>query len=206
MAKSVSLKPSDMMAENQPLNLSDKKAVKAIHTMPFEDFVVAHQQPTLKRDDYLDIKYVPSAWMRTVSKFPLSHLFLYSYCTMSADPMLKQLSDVRVKAEVICERDGNEAGALWLDTRPQYNLVLVASSKRKHFPGWNEQVVQWTITLSSKLGLNARKMFIVYSSIVMLGSGRDLGGYRHFLAKEKENWVGWLTGEISSISQFFRLV
>ena len=206
MAKSVSLKPSDMTAEAQSLNLGDKKAVKAIHTMTFEDFVVAYQHPSLRKDDYLDVKYVPSTWIRALSKFPSNHLFLYSYCTMSADPMLKQLSDVRLRAEEICERDGNEAGALWLDTRPQYNLVLVASGKRKHFPGWNEQVVQWMITMSSKLGLNARKVFIVYSSIVMLDSGRDLGGYRRFLVKEKENWVGWLTGEISSISQFFRLV
>ena len=203
MAKSVSLKPSDMTAEAQSLNLGDKKAIKAIHTMPFEDFVVAYQQPMLKRDDYLDIKYVPSVWARATDKFPSSHLFLYSYCALSADTRLKTLRSIRQQAEAICENTGNEAGVLWLDTRPRYELILSTSSKRKHFPGWSEVAVQWMITSANYYGLNARKLFVVYSSIVMLDSGRDLGGYRRFLSQEKENWVQWLDGEISSISQFF---
>ena len=203
MAKSVSLKPSDMTAEAQSLNLGDKKAIGAIHTMTFDDFVVAYQQPALKRDDYLDIKYVPSVWIRATAKFPSSHLFLYSYCTLSADTRLKTLRAIRQNAEVVCETTGNEAGVLWLDTRPRYELTLSTSSKRKHFPGWNEIVVQWMITAANYYGLNARKLFVVYSSMVMLDSGQDLGGYRRFLAKEKENWVKWLDDEISSISQFF---
>ena len=203
LTNSVSIKPSDMSGEAQPLNLSDSKAVKSIHEMTFEDFVSAYQQPLLKRDDYLDIKYVPSVWIRATAKFPSSHLFLYSYCALSADARLKILRNVRQQAESVCENTGNEAGALWLDTRPRYELILSTSNKRKHFPSWNEVVVQWMITIANYYGLNARKLFVVYSSIVMLDSGRDLGGYRRFLAKEKENWVKWLDDEISSISQFF---
>ena len=203
MVKGVSLRPSDMIGEAQQLNLGDKEAIKAIHVMPFEDFVVAYQQPVLKRDDYLDIKYVPSVWIRATTKFPLSHLFLYSYSTLSADTRLKTLRNIRQKAEAICEDTGNEAGALWLDTRPRYELVLSTSSKRKHFPGWNEVVVQWMITAANYYGLNARKLFVVYSSIVMLASGRELGGYRRFLVRERENWTKWLDSEISSIALFF---
>lgn len=195
----VSINPNDFVSGPQPLDLSDRKVVKAIHKMSFQAFVQSYIAPTLERDDYHDLKRIPPVWWRCASKVSGSHLYLYTFCALSADKRLETLTDARKSADAMCVEKGDEPGVLWLDSRPYYETTLVSSKKRKHFPGWSSRVVRWLMSTAEGYGMDGKTLFVPYSCKVLLDSGIELGGFRDLLEQEWSSFNRWIDDETRKI-------
>lgn len=204
MTKSVSLKPSDMTADPQPLNTGDKRVMDSILSMGLMDFMASYSYPPKEKRGYFHITYQPEVWVDSVKHFSENHLFLYTFCQARRD--VKHLVEVREQAKDICRRTTNEAGMLWLAQRPKYSFKMSAFQNERQFPAWDEEQRTGFTDLSRQgCGTTARILFIVVSSKVMLESGVALD-WRGKLEKDVKDWNAWLEDEVAEISRFFSLV
>lgn len=206
----VGIRPSsDFTAMPQPLNLGDRDAVKRIQSMSFTEFQSEYVCPVLTENDYLDIRHVPVIWEKVVEPHSKSHLFFMAYCLAKLDTNLVALAWTIDKAGDACDQDGNEAGLLWLSSRPSYRSTLAVKSQhnRRRFASWNHQVRDWMVSLARSRGLTARQVLIEYSIKVLLDDPLvSLKGWRKTLENEWSEWSSYLTTENRTISRFFSLI
>jgi hypothetical protein len=202
----VSIRPSKFCGRPEPLDLTNKRLVSSIHTIPLDEFLTRYLSPPKVNGAYLDMRRLPSVWSEAMRHFPENHLFLYSYCLASSHDGIKRLVDIRLNARKVCLQNGNEAGLLWLDMRPKYGMKMAVDNNRRKFPTGDCTVKDWMLDLAKSCCIPSRTLLIIYSSKAMLSSSKDLGKLREILGREIDGWDGWLMGEIQEIARFFNLV
>ena len=204
MAKSVSLKPSDMTAEPQQLDKVNKRVMSSILSMGMTDFMSEYSPPSKDNRGYLHLSYMPEVWLDSVNQFPANHIFLYSFCL--ADRYALPLVETRERAKKVCRSTRNEAGLFWLARRPRYALGMgCASANEKQFPAWSESIRNGMHELAvERCGTSSRVILIVYSCKAMLDSGTVLD-WGDVLSAEYRKWETWLDNEISEIKRIFSL-
>ena len=200
-----SIRPSEHVGELQPLNINDKKLMGSIHEHSLDWLVQNYVAPPSDPNGYFDIRGVPVAWDACVSKFPVKHLFLYSFCLASNDPNLSSWRNAREQAIAVCSDLGDELKEFWLHNRPQYGFQALISNMRRHYPAWSWDIRTKFSGLAREYGVSGKVIFVIYSSKAMLSSKTDIGGWRHILDVDIKGWDNWVISENDKIRKFFNI-
>lgn len=180
--------------------MGNREAVDGIANLSFLSFIKKYEPPPKDNKSYFDPSYVPAIWLRVARRVPPDHLFIYSTCRAKHDPQLGKLIEGRANLDKKILHEGSEELALWADKRPGYALSMTCSLQLKNQPCWHAVVRDWLAGLSIGSGVPMRRLFLVYSSDVLLSHfGRDKGGWKRHLENEVKGWCEWLEGEIGRI-------
>jgi hypothetical protein len=207
VAKSVSLKPSDMLSEPQPLNINDKKTMSVLHEKPLEWLVNNFIPPPANPDSYFDLRGAPSVWCECSKKVSRSHLCLHAFCLASADDKLRELSDLRKIAFDQCSRIGDERSLFWLRNRPAFYINGLSVERKARVNCWSWEVKSKVSSLADQFGITMRSLLLVYSTKSLLSSDAELEGWRSILKQGiVDKWDARIADEIATIRRLFSLV
>ena len=183
-----------------PLNLEDRATVEGIVGIPFISFVKKYYPPPKDERSYFDLCYAPSMWLRVAKRVPADHLFLYSTRLAKSDNMLARLIEGRDNLDKRILHEGNEELSVWADRRPEYELSMACTVKLRKHPCWHVVVREWLSGLSAGSGVQMRRLYLVYSSKVLLTHFRqDSGGWKQHLEVEVKGWYEWLGREVGRV-------
>ena len=207
VAKKVSLKPSNMTVEPQPVNTGSKRELSNIATMTLDSLVLGASLPLYDRDADLDIRGAPSAWVLCANRAAKRHMVLHAFCLASADTKLRELSVLREQAQELCDDTGDERGMYWLRCRPPlYINNMVMEQKRFRLNCWSLDVKTRITALAESYGTTARSIVIAYSTKSLLASDVSLRGWRTTLQQNIVNkWEEYVSQEILLIRRLFNL-
>lgn len=180
--------------------MENRDTVDGIVNLSFLTFIKRYEPPSKDNRSYFDPCYVPAMWLRVARRVPPDHLFMYSTCKARHDTMLEKLIECRVNLDKRILHEGNEELALWADKRPGYSLSMTCSLQLRNRPCWHAVVRDWLAGLSIGSGVPMRRLFLVYSSGILLSHfSQDKGGWRRHLENEVRGWCKWLGEEIGEM-------
>lgn len=207
MSKSISLRPSEAIAEPRFINTASKRELDNISTMTLDNLIKEAVVPVYDRDADLDMRGVPSAWLACVKKTSKRHLALHALCLASADRRLQQLSLVKQKAQEICDTTGDERGLVWLSNRPPFYINSLAIERRRvRINCWNPEIKLALSGLADEYGITERSIILVYSCKSLLNSDVGILGWRSLLQRDiLDIWDKWVSAETMAIIRLFGL-
>jgi len=200
--KKASLHSKDFRDPPKPLDLGDKKAVAAVSSMTFPELALTYLVPTNEKDDYFDVRCVPSVWLRVSGKVEGNRLFLKTTVGALQELKFRELVGWRKKADESIVSNGNEPLAVWLDTRPGYDIAMSRTENRKSLRCWKFRVSRWLSDFADGMGITKRKLFLAYSCKVLLDAGLVDGETRALFEKEVRGLFDWVDQEITTIKRY----